>query len=133
MTADDWKRRSVCGTRTSVEVARGQSVPPATYLEVLGNLTDETLEGELADEKLCRLLVATNLAERDGSRAEAMGLLDTASRGLTKQKYVSAAGWLCSDDDNTYRRGCLASGLGGELLTRSLAWGKVIRMLITSK
>jgi hypothetical protein len=51
-------------------------------LEVLGDLTDETLEGELADEELGGLLVATNLAEGDGTRAEAMGLLDTTSRGV---------------------------------------------------
>ena len=51
-----------------------------TDLEVLSNLTDETLEGELADEQLGGLLIATNLAESDGTRAEAMGLLHTTSR-----------------------------------------------------
>lgn len=36
-------------------------------LEVLGNLTDQTLEGELADEQLSGLLVATDLTESDGT------------------------------------------------------------------
>lgn len=55
------------------------------YLEVLGDFTDEALEGELADEELGGLLVATNLAERDSSRPEPVGLLDTAGcAGLCK-------------------------------------------------
>jgi hypothetical protein len=58
----------------------------------------QALEGELADEELRRLLVATNLTESDGTRLIAMGLLDT-----------------------TGRRGALAGGLGGKLLARSLA------------
>ena len=53
----------------------------AKYLEVLSDLTNKTLEGELADEQLGRLLVATDLAESDGSGPEAMGLLDTTGSG----------------------------------------------------
>jgi hypothetical protein len=60
--------------------------------------TYQTLEGELADQELSRLLVATNLTKSDGTRLIAMGLLDTAGRG-----------------------GGLASSLGGELLTGRLA------------
>ena len=52
------------------------------YLEVLGNLTDEALEGELADEQLGGLLVATNFTESDGTRAEPVGLLHTTGGGL---------------------------------------------------
>ena len=51
-----------------------------THLEVLSDLTNKPLEGQLADEELRRLLVATNLAKSDGTRAEAMGLLHTTSR-----------------------------------------------------
>ena len=36
-------------------------------LEVLSDLTNQTLEGELADEELGRLLVATDLTESDGT------------------------------------------------------------------
>ena len=48
-----------------------------TYLEILRDFTDETLEGELPDEELGRLLVATDFTEGDGSGAETMWLLDT--------------------------------------------------------
>jgi hypothetical protein len=50
-------------------------------LEVLGNLTDKTLEGQLADEELGRLLVATNLTKSDGTGAVTVGLLDTTGSG----------------------------------------------------
>jgi hypothetical protein len=49
-------------------------------LEVLSNLTNETLEWELADEKLGGLLVTTDLTESDGTRLITMWLLDTTSR-----------------------------------------------------
>jgi len=47
--------------------ADGGRLEAEVALEVLGNLTDETLEGELANEELGGLLVATNLAESDSS------------------------------------------------------------------
>ena len=34
-----------------------RALEPQVSLEVLGNLTDETLEGQLADEQFSRLLV----------------------------------------------------------------------------
>ena len=72
-----------------------------TYLEVLSNFTNKTLEGEFANEKFGGLLVATNFTESDGTRAETMRLLDTTSGS---------------------RGGCLTSlRLGSELLTRGLA------------
>ncbi len=61
---------------------------------------DQALEGQLADEQLGRLLVATNFTKSDGTGAVAMGLLHTSGR-----------------------RGRLASGLGGELLAGSLSSG----------
>ena len=76
-------------------------------LEVLGDLADEALEGELADQELGRLLVATDLAERDGSGPVAVGLLDTAGGG-----------------------GGLARGLGGQLLAGGLASGGCARGLL---
>ena len=68
----------------------------------LGDFTDEALEGQLADEELGALLIAADLTEGDGTRAEAVGLLHAAGR-----------------------RGCLAGLLGGELLARSLATGRL--------
>ena len=71
-----------------------------THLEVLCDLTNKTLEGELPDKELRRLLVATNLAEGDGTGPEAMRLLDTTSS--------------CRSGSLARRR------LGSELLTRCL-------------
>ena len=69
-------------------------------LEILSDLTDKSLEGKLADEKLGRLLVTTDLTKSDSSGSVSVGLLDTASG-----------------------RGRLAGSLGGELLARSLSSG----------
>jgi hypothetical protein len=43
----------------------------------LSNFTDKALEGQLADEEFGALLVATNFAKSDGTRAEAVRLLYT--------------------------------------------------------
>ena len=53
-----------------------------THLEVLSNLTNETLEGELPDQELSRLLIPSDFTKGDSSRPETMGLLDTTGRGL---------------------------------------------------
>lgn len=76
-------------------------------LEVLGDLTDQTLERQLADEQLGGLLVATDLTQSDRSWAITMRLLDS-----------------------TGGRGALASGLGGQLLARSLTSGRLTRGLL---
>ena len=65
-------------------------------LEVLGDLTYQALEGQLADEELSALLVTADLAECDGTGPVPVWLLDAAGG-----------------------RRALASGLGGELF----AWG----------
>ena len=77
-----------------------RALEPKIGLEVLGDLTDQTLEGQLADQQVSRLLVTTDLTESDGSRAVTVGLLDTASG-----------------------RRRLAGRLGGELLTGGLSSG----------
>jgi hypothetical protein len=79
----------------------GRSLETKVGLEVLGDLTDETLERELADQEVGTLLVTTDLTESDGSRSVSVRLLDTTG------------GW-----------GRLTSSLGCELLTRSLASGR---------
>lgn len=70
-------------------------------LEVLSDLTNEPLEGELPDKELRALLVPPDLTQSDGSGPETMGLLHASSRSL------------CG----------LARCLGGELLTGSLSSG----------
>ena len=67
---------------TRVRIAQSQEASWTTNLEVLCDFTDETLEGKLADEELRRLLVPTNLTKSDGTRPEAMRLLDTTGRRL---------------------------------------------------
>lgn len=71
-------------------------------LEVLRDLADETLEGELPDKKLSRFLVATNFAQCHRSGAETMGLFYTSRCGGGR---------------------CLTRRLGSELLAGGLATG----------
>ena len=75
-------------------------------LEILGDLPDETLEGELADEELRGLLVLPDLSEGHSTRAVPVGLLDTTSS-----------------------RGRLAGGLGGQLLPWGLASSELVIVL----
>jgi hypothetical protein len=58
----------------------GGTLEPQVRLELLGNLTDEALEGELADEKIGRFLVAANFTEGDRTRAVAVALLGSGRR-----------------------------------------------------
>ena len=67
-------------------------------LEVLGDLTDETLEWQFPDEQLSALLVTSDFSQSDGSWPVPVGLLHSAGS-----------------------RGALASGLGGQLLPWGLA------------
>ena len=67
-------------------------------LEVLSDLADEALEGQLADEQLGALLVAADLTESDRTRAVTMRLLD------------ATGGW-----------GALAGSLGRQLFAWCLA------------
>ena len=76
------------------------TLEPQISLEVLRDFTNKTLKGELADQKLCALLVFSDLTKSNSSRAIAMRLLDST-------------GCRC-------RFPC---SLGGELLPRSLSTG----------
>jgi histone H3 len=60
-----------------LESADGRGLEAEIRLEVLGDLTDKALEGQLADEKLGGLLVTTDLTESDGTGLVAVRLLDT--------------------------------------------------------
>lgn len=74
------EERDEVGLDRLLEGADGRRLEAQIRLEVLGNLTDKTLEGQLADEELSRLLVATDLTESDGTRLVAVRLLDTTGR-----------------------------------------------------
>ena len=78
----------------------GRALEPQVGLEVLGDLTDQTLEGQLADEQLGGLLVPPDLTEGHGTGPVPVGLLDTPGGG-----------------------GGLAGSLGGKLLPGGLASG----------
>jgi len=78
----------------------GGSLESEIALEILGDLSHETLEGKLSDQKIGALLVPTDFAEGDGSGPVSMRLLDAPGG-----------------------RGGLAGGLGGELLAGSLSTG----------
>lgn len=95
-----FEERDEVSLRGLLESTNGRGLEAEIGLEVLSDFTNETLEGELADQELSRLLVATNLTKSDGTGAVTVRLLDTSGGG-----------------------GRLASSLGGELLTRSLPSG----------
>jgi hypothetical protein len=60
-----------------LESADGRGLEAQVGLEVLCDFTDQTLEGELANEELGRLLVATDLTKSDGTGLVSVRLLDT--------------------------------------------------------
>jgi hypothetical protein len=70
-----------------------------TYLEVLCDLTDETLEREFTDEELRRFLIPANLSQSDGTRAEPVWLLNATSCSLKGQYQQSARDHNSDDDD----------------------------------
>ena len=75
----------------------GRGLESKVSLEVLGDFSDKTLEGQLADEQLSGFLVPPDLSQGHGSGPVSVGLLDASGS-----------------------RGALAGSLGGELLARSL-------------
>merc|ERR1711929_37893 len=56
-----------------------RTLEPQVGLEVLSDLTNKTLERQLADQQLSGLLVPPYLPECNSARPVAMGLLDTSS------------------------------------------------------
>ena len=78
----------------------GRALEAKVGLEVLGDLPDQALEGQLADEELGGLLVSPDLTEGHCAGPVPVGLLDSP----------------CG-------RGRLAGSLGGQLLPGGLASG----------
>jgi hypothetical protein len=58
----------------------GRALETQVGLEVLSDLTDETLEGKLANQQLCALLVTSDLTQGDSARPVSMRLLDAPGR-----------------------------------------------------
>lgn len=61
------KRDEVC-LNGFLESTDGGRLETEVGLEVLGNLTNQTLERKFSDEEFGRLLVSTDLTESDGTR-----------------------------------------------------------------
>ena len=64
------------GLSSLLESEDGGGLETEVVLVLRSDLTDKSLEGELADEELGALLEAADLAEGDGAWSEAVGLLD---------------------------------------------------------
>ena len=79
----------------------GGGLEPQVGLEVLGDFSHETLEGEFPDEELGRFLVSTDLSQGHGS-------------GPVTVRFLHSAGGGCR----------LPRCLGGQLLARSLSSGR---------
>jgi hypothetical protein len=88
------------GFRGLLQSHDGRRLESEVSLEVLGDFSNKSLEGQLSDQELSRLLVSSDFSKSDGTRAVTVGLLDSSSR------------W-----------GRLSGSLGGKLLTGSLSSG----------
>jgi len=87
----------------------GRSLESKITLEILGNLTDKSLERKLSDEEVGTLLVTTDLTKSDGSGSVSVRLLDSSGGG-----------------------GRLTGSLGGKLLARCLSSGGLAGGLLGS-
>lgn len=111
------KERDEVGLNGLLKSTDGRRLEAEVRLEVLSNLTNQTLEGQLADQELSRLLVTTDLTQSDGTYC----LLGMVHRNNIKieQRHTRLVAVRLLD---TTGRGCgLAGSLGSELLTGSLA------------
>jgi len=101
------KQTDQVGLRRFLESSDGSALETQVGLEVLSDLTNQTLEWQLADQQLGRLLVTPDLTESHGSGPVPVRLLDA-----------------------TGRRRRLPGGLGGQLLPGGLASGGLTRGLL---
>ena len=92
------KKSNEVGLTSLLKSSNSRALKPQVGLEILSNLTDEPLEGELPDEQLGGLLVTPDLTESDSSRPVTVRLLDSSSS-----------------------RSTLTSSFGGQLLSGSLS------------
>ena len=95
-----FEKTNKVGLRSLLEGEDGRSLEPQVTLEVLGDLPHQTLEGELADQQVRRLLVPADLTESHGSGAVTVGLFHASGGG-----------------------GGFTGSLGGELLAGGFASG----------
>merc|ERR1711892_1271099 len=90
-----------------LQSSNSSALEPEVSLEVLGNLTDQTLEGQLANKELSGFLISPNFTQSHSSRPVSVGLLDSSSS-----------------------RSRFTSSLSGQLLPRSLSSGRLASCLL---
>lgn len=95
--------------RSYLKSANGGRLETKISLEILSNLTNETLKRQLADQQLSRFLITTNFTEGNSTRAVSVRLLHSSSGRCT-----------------------LASGLRGKLLPGSLTTSGLASSLLCS-
>ena len=105
------KEGNKVGLNRLLQSTNGRGLESQISLKVLGNLSDQSLEGQSSDQKLSRLLVSSDLTESNSTGLVSVGLLDATGR-------ASGSG--------------LSGGLGGELLSGSLTTGGVSSSLLSS-
>lgn len=105
------KEGNKVGLNRLLQSTNGRGLESQISLKVLGNLSDQSLEGQSSDQKLSGLLVSSDLTESNSTGLVSVGLLDATGR-------ASGSG--------------LSGGLGGELLSGSLTTGGVSSSLLSS-
>jgi len=76
-----------------LECGKSWSLISHISIKVGRNLPHETLKGKLSDEKLCALLVATDLPKSNSSRFKVMRFLDTRRGGLAWSLCGNPSSW----------------------------------------
>ena len=74
-----FKEGNKVGLNGFLESTDGRGLEAKVGLEILGDLSDKTLEWEFSDQELSRLLVTSNLTKSDGTRLIPVWLLDTTA------------------------------------------------------
>lgn len=69
------------GLSSLLEGKHSRRLESELLLELVGDLSDESLEGELPDEEIGGLLVLPDLSKGDCSWLESVGFLDSSGRG----------------------------------------------------
>ena len=86
-----FKQRHQVGFDGFLQGTNGRRLESQVGLEVLGDFSDQSLERQLSDQKLGRLLESSDFSQGDGTGLVSVGLLDTTggggrlSRGLRRQ------------------------------------------------
>merc|ERR1719150_3431683 len=76
-----FKKSNQISLRSFLESHDSTRLKPQICLEILSNFTDKSLEGQLADQKLGRLLVTTDFTESHGTRTITMWFLHSSGSG----------------------------------------------------